>query len=149
MRYLLTVILICTFGSAIAEDLQIVPYENTYKCSEAVIHTSGMRCKSEDTCPTVSPIQSEKAELTTQSSKKFSIPSLIQSFPKSKRILRDEGSAKNPEARIYGIEQVTCLGKNKIGVLYSAGGNCSSGCENYVTYTISQEKGVIRASLAQ
>lgn len=149
MRYLLAVILICRFGAAVAEDLQIVPYENTYKCSMAVVHTTGMRCESEDTCPTVSPFQSEKAELMTQSGKKFPIPTLIQSFPKSKHILRDEGTAKYPQPRIYGIENVTCLDKNKIGVLYTGGGNCRLGCENYVIYTIDQDKGVIDASLAE
>ncbi|WP_157265519.1 hypothetical protein [Thiobacillus thioparus] len=145
----MTLILTCTFAGALAEDLQIVPYENTYKCPAAVVHTTGMRCEIEDTCPTVSPIQSEKADLTTNSGKKFSIPSLIQSFPKSTRILRDEGSAKNPQPRIYGIENVTCLGKNKIGILYNGGGNCRSGCENYVTYTISQDKGITNASIAE
>jgi len=149
MIYLFAIILICKFGTAVAENLQFIPYENTYKCSAAVVHTTGARCESEDICQTVSPIQSEKAELMTQSGKKFLIPPLVESFPKSKSILRDEGTTRGPQPRMYGIEKVTCLGNDKIGVLYTGGGNCKLGCENYVIYTINQDEGVTNALLAE
>lgn len=149
MRELLVLIIACNFTFTFAEDLQALPYENTYKCSVAMIHTIGRRCETEESCPTVSPFQYENAEIITQGSKKFLIPSLAQSFPKSKRILRDEGSAKHPQPRIYGIEKVICLSNEKIGVLYYAGGNCNLGCENYVIYTISRSKGLIDALLSK
>ena len=148
VRYFLTLALLCKVSSVIAKDLQTVPYENTYECPNAIVHITGKRCMSEDTCPTVSFTQSEQAELATRIGKRFPIPPLTESFPKSKRILWDEGTVENPQPRIYSIEKVTCL-QNKIGVLYGGGGNCSSGCENYVAYTISQEKGVVRAILSE
>ena len=149
MRCFFSLTLICFFGSVIAKDLEIVPYENVYKCPVASVRVIGTRCMNDNTCPTISPTQSEKAELITQSRKRFPIPPLVQSFPKSVRILRDEGSEDSPQPRIYGIDKVTCLGKNRIGVIYSGGGNCKLGCENYVTYTIRQDKGITNALLAE
>lgn len=138
---------LCSCSIVMAEPLKTEPYTKVFSCPTATIHVAGMRCENEDECPYISNSASENVSLQTKSGKRIAIEALDTSFPSSKRILRDEGNASHPRSRLYVVLRVDCLPKNQIGILYWGGGNCSSGCENYVTYFLGPEGQLLRKVL--
>jgi hypothetical protein len=140
--------MLCGCSIAIADTPAIItPYSKTYTCPIASIHVNGERCESEYNCPNISLSVTETVTFETKARQRVAIRPLDVSFPDSKRILRDEGSAGNPRARLYVVSRVYCLPKQKIGILYWGGGNCRTGCENYVTYSLGPGKNEVREIL--
>jgi hypothetical protein len=110
-----------------------------YDCGDIQVRTTGTYCADSEKCPYIAPVMQESATITVGGAT-IQIPILAQNFPNR--------ADRVDVTRHYMVSSVTCLGHNRVAILYWGGGNCSNVCEVAVEYRLSSAAPRTTATLA-